>query len=240
VAINLITQQRTANMKHINIFLTALLLFLTFLIISCEKMDDTYSKYISDGPITYTGKADSLKSFGGNGRILLTWLLRSDQKITKCKVFWNFGGDSLEVAVTKTKNVDTIKQIIDNLREGSYNFSVYTFDNSGHKSVRKEVIGNVYGPNFMSTLVNRPIKALAIVASTSTVTVTWLGNDPRCVGTEWTYTGKDQLPKTLFSAVENTTVFNSCDVTKPISYRTVYTPEKNAVDKFYTSWKVIN
>src|SRR5688572_27282354 len=93
-----------------------------FVLSSCSKIDGTYADFIKDGTITYTGKADSVKAFAGEGRIMLSWLLTSDQTITACKVFWNFGADSMFVPVTKTIKTDTVKVYIDNLNEGGYNF----------------------------------------------------------------------------------------------------------------------
>lgn len=206
---------------------------------SCSKQDRAYSDYIKNGAIVYTGKADSLKAFGGNERVMLNWVLASDQNITGCKIFWNFGADSLVMAVKKSPKPDTIKVSINNLSEGSYNFEVFTFDKEGHTSIGAEAIGNSYGANFQSTLSNRPIRTSKKVTATNSINITWVGKDDKCLGTEWSYTGIDQQPKHYFSAQGDTTLISSCDLAKPVTYRTLFIPEKQAVDTFYTDFKTL-
>jgi hypothetical protein len=213
----------------------------TFLIVvamaSCSKMDSGYAGFIKDGPIIYPGKADSLKAFAGKGRIRLRWLLTSDKTLTTCKVFWNFGGDSLVIPVTKGAGVDTITAYINNLYEGSYNFIVYTYDKSGHRSVGTEIIGYAYGDLFQSIIANRPIRSSKKEAALSKVTVIWVGRDAQCLGTEWKYTGTDQQPKQFYSPIGDTTFITSCNVNNPVSYRSLFVPEPNAIDTFYTDYK---
>lgn len=204
---------------------------------SCSKMKDNYYDFIKNGPIVYTGKADSLKAFAGKRRVMLSWLLTSDQTIAGCKVFWNFGLDSLDVPVVKTAGTDTVKVYIDDLDEGSYNFVIYTYDKAGHRSVGSEVIGNAYDSIFMSTLTNKPVRSVKKEAALSKITVVWVGRDAKCLGTEWDYTGSDQSAQHLFAPLADTTVITSCDVNKPVAYRTLYVPEQNAIDTFYTAYK---
>lgn len=206
---------------------------------SCSKQDRSYYDFIKNGAIVYTGKADSLKAFSGKERVMLNWILASDQNITGCKIYWNFGADSLVMAVKKSPRPDTIQVSIDNLSEGSYNFEVFTLDKEGHTSIGTEAIGNSYGANFQSTLSNRPIRTSAKETATNSINITWVGQDDKCLGTEWIYTGEDQQPKRYFSAQGDTTLISSCDLDKPVTYRTLFIPEKQAVDTFYTDFKAL-
>lgn len=211
---------------------------------SCSKEQDrTYYDYIKDGAIVYTGRADSLKAFAGDGRVMLKWYLPSDQNITGCKIFWNFGADSLIMAVKKSPKPDTI-QVPISLQEGSYNFEVVTFDKQGHTSIKAEAIGNSYGANFKATLSNRPIRTFTKVTASNSINIAWVGKDDKCLGTEWSYTGRDQQPKRYFSRQvtgdqADTTLISSCDLTKPVTYRTLFAPETQAVDTFYTDYKAL-
>lgn len=204
---------------------------------ACSKMNATYYDFIKAGPVTYTGKADSVKAFAGNGRVLLSWLLTADQTITGCKVFWNFGADSMVIPVTKTMNTDTVKVYINNLNEGAYNFTVYTYDKAGHTSVGSQAFGNVYGPIFISTLTNRSIRSVKKNTASSSINITWVGLDSKCLGTDWRYTGMDHLPQRSFSAIGDSTVISSCDLNSPVTYRSLFIPEVNAIDTFYTDYK---
>jgi hypothetical protein len=229
------------NMKYLkylayqqtNLLLVGLLLVVLFS--ACSKQNSTYYDFIKTGPVTYTGKADSVKAYAGNGRILLSWLLTSDQTIKTCKVFWNFGADSLTVPVIKTINTDTIRVFIDSLSEGTYDFTVYTYDSLGHHSVGSQAIGNSYGDIFISTIAQKPVRSFT--KGTSAVTVVWVGKDARCLGTEWNYTGSDQQAKDYFSPRQDTTFLTSVKVSSPVSYRSLFIPEPNAIDTFYTDYK---
>ncbi|WP_295125191.1 DUF4998 domain-containing protein [uncultured Chitinophaga sp.] len=216
------------------IFLGAAIGFISMA--SCSKMDAHYGDFIKDGAKIYTGKADSLTAAGGKGRVILSWILFSDQNITGCRVLWNFGADSLIIPVKRSLHPDTIKLPIE-LAEGAYNFTVYTFDSKGNGSVGAEVIANSYGAAFQSSILPRTLRSADKQAAAGTISITWVGREEKCIGTEWQFTGKDNLPKTHFSPLGDTTMLSGCDVSKPVSYRSVYLPEKNAVDTFYTGYK---
>src|SRR4051812_22097328 len=111
-------------MKKINIVLILFVLAVTT--VCCSKWDD-YKKYTTTGEITYTGKMDSVKIYPGKLRIKMTGLLPADPNITRCKIKWNSGNDSIEYNITKSTGVDTFNKII-NVPEGVNSFTVQTFD----------------------------------------------------------------------------------------------------------------
>ncbi|MEO6523721.1 MAG: DUF4998 domain-containing protein [Mucilaginibacter sp.] len=166
----------------------SLYLVLTILAInllsSCGKQDDSYKEFLAGGEKVYTGRADGLLAYSGNGRVLLSWLLVSDPKITKCKVFWNNKTDSSVVSVQKTSNVDTVKVTLNNLIEGAYTFQVYTYDNAGHSSIKSEVIGTVYGNTYAASIANRPINNATYNATTKKVLINWFGISSQAVKVE--------------------------------------------------------
>jgi hypothetical protein len=123
---------------------------------SCSKQDATYSDFLKNGEIVYNGKPDQLQVFSGNDRVQLQWYIVSDPKITKAKIFWNnpaqidgkdpepgerIGGrDSVEINIQRSSGTDSVKVLIDRLKEGIYTFDVFMYDNAGHSSVKSEVI----------------------------------------------------------------------------------------------------
>lgn len=216
------------------IYLGAALGFIT--LASCSKMDEHYKDFIKDGAKVYTGKADSLQAAGGKGRVVLSWILFSDQNITGCRVLWNFGADSLVIAVKRSSHPDTIQLPIE-LAEGAYNFTVYTFDNKGNGSVGADAIGTSYGAGFQSSILPRTLRTVNKQAAVGKINITWVGREDKCIGTEWTFTGVDNRPRTYFSPLGDTTMLSGCDVDQPVSYRSVYLPEKAAADTFYTDYK---
>jgi hypothetical protein len=226
--------QKKNYMKRVTYLFLAGLFFC-----ACGKQDSNYYQYIKDGPIVYPGKADSVVVGAGNGRARITWWMSSGQTVTSCKVFWAFGQDSVVVPLGKSRNTDTVSIIIDSLSEGSYNFTVYTYDDAGNKSVPTSGLGNVYGPTYISTLVNRPIRSAQTIAAGNEVDITWVGLDINCLGTQWMYTGTDGLAKTYFSSIGDTTEIAPCNTGAPVSYRSLFIPEINAIDTFYTNYTTL-
>jgi hypothetical protein len=214
-----------------------IIFLLIFTMLSCGKEHYQYEDFIKNGPIVYPGRADTVIALAGHNRIQLSWAVPSDLNITDYKVFWNFGADSLAVAGRKPGNGDSVKLYIDNLTEGSYSFNVYSYDKAGHKSVSTQTIGNVYGPIFSSTIYNRSIRSHVKDTLDFTLYVEWVGLDAKCIGTEWLYTDADGLATRSFSPIADSTIITSCDVTQPISYRSLFLPEPKAIDTFFTEFK---
>ncbi|HVI47498.1 MAG TPA: DUF4998 domain-containing protein [Chitinophaga sp.] len=236
-------------MKTNNILLLIIIIVLLY---ACSKMNDTYKGFLQGGEILYTGKVDSLKAFPGKNRTLLTWLLVSDPKITKCRVFWNRKADSTEITVRRSPVTDTIKVMLDNLKENTYTFQVYTYDNMGHSSVKEEVIGNVYGEVYLSTLSNRPLKTARYDAAKKEAALQWYGVNNQVVSVEISYTTSagttkqliqvaDSIPANPLDPLEFRTTLKLPDYKPgiPFQYRTAYKPVKAAIDTFYTMHETV-
>lgn len=206
-------------------------------IVSCGKDYYRYEKYIENGPIVYPGRPDTLVALAGKERILLKWKVPSDLNVTGYKLFWNFGIDSLAVSGRKEGSSDSITVELNDMPQGSYSFTVYAYDKEGHRSVGTLAMGNVYGSTFASTLFNRPYNALVRDTAGLTLTVAWVGLDAKSIGTEWNYTDMNGAAATLFSPLDDSTFIDAIDVTQPISYRSLFLPEKRAIDTFYTEFK---
>src|SRR5690606_31002279 len=100
------------DMKKINqsiSILTTIVLFASFVLSSCGKMDDTYRDFLADGETVYVAKADSLKVRPGRERVELEWLVMSDPKVKHYKVYWNNRTDSIERDLDRVKDGDTVR-----------------------------------------------------------------------------------------------------------------------------------
>jgi hypothetical protein len=231
--------RKISNMRFLKYKIYGLA-FLTLLAAgACTKQYKNYDNFINGGPIVYPGRADSVQALSGNERILLKWAVPSDGNITRYKIFWNFNGDSLDVPGRKPVTGDSVKIYINSLPEGAYNFTVYSYDGKGHRSVGTNAIGNVYGSIFSSTIFTRPIRGLQRDTAGATLNVGWVGLDERCIGTEWMYTNKNGAAASFFSPLDDSTIITSIDVTKPISYQSLFLPEPNAIDTFFTEFKTL-
>jgi hypothetical protein len=205
-------------------------------ITACSKMEDTYADFIKDGEIVYTGKVDSLKVFPGRNRIELSWLLISDPKITLCKVFWNDGADMVEIPVQRSAGTDTIKVMLTGMAERTYTFEVFTYDNDGHTSIKEDTIGVVYGDVFAGSLFNRPLKSVAFSADTARLE--WAGASAQSVSVQLNYTDNSNIPRTIVvPRLESKTNLPKFKKGNSFQYRTLYLPEKNAIDTFFTAYE---
>ncbi|MGK6353351.1 DUF4998 domain-containing protein [Parapedobacter sp. DT-150] len=223
------------------------------MLVSCEKQNSSYADFLEDGEKIYSGRPDSLQTFAGNGRIKVSWDLVSDPKITKCRVFWNNRADSVEVPIADLNGRKQFEAVIDGLSEGTYTFEVFSYDDRGNTSIRAEVIGNVYGPTFAETLLNRPLDSATYTPETGNLGIAWFGANTQVAVVEIISTDVDgEEIETIIYQVPNPinpsrppiwagsdTIANYKEGTS-FKYRTGYVPEVTAIDTFYTDYTVIS
>lgn len=220
-------------MRTINYIIFSLLLFT-----ACSKQDD-YKKYIKNGEILYTGKADSLKVHPGRNRVQLSWLLIADPKVNKSKIYWNNRKDSATIDIKRTSGVDTIRFFIDKLEERAYGFEVYNFDKDGNTSVRSEASGFVYGPYYENALLSRAFGNAEM--KNGRAVIPWVNMDTTggIIGMQLQYTTNDHvLHDTIIHAEpeDQVTTLDNYLSGSDFRYRTLYLPDPLAVDTFYTTF----
>lgn len=233
--------------KRYNCISLLLLVLTGALLASCDKMDANYKDFVKDGEIVYTGRVDSLQVFSGRNRLQLQWLLVSDPKITKCKVFWNQRKDSVIIPVKKTAATDTIKHLISNMAPGVYAFEVYTYDDLGHNSSKAEITGTVYGDSYAESIFNRPLDSAIYHPSNQRVVLKWFGVSEQATIVEVKYTSIDGTEKTVKQvpvanpnmpndkpAMLDSLVLPGYKTGTTFTYRTGYKPVPTAMDVFYT------
>ena len=205
---------------------------------ACDEMDDTYSGFVKGGEIIYLGRVDSVTAYPGLYRIKLSWLLTTDPKITKCRVFWNFGADSVEVPVVRTSETDTVSIIINDLAESVHTFDLRTYDDNGHSSIAVDAVGTVYGDNYTKSLTSRPLKG--ITSDGDDFLLTWFGAGSTTIGMELNYLNKDEeLEHIIVSTDENPTRLVDALSESTMEYRTLFLPEEEAIDTFYSEWETV-
>lgn len=202
-----------------------------FCLAACDKADEAYKDFVPQGEIIYPGKVDSLKVNPGKNRIELEWLLKTDSRIVKCRIYWNRKADSSDVTVQRTTGVDTIRTVLDAMTEGPYVFEVYTFNAQGDRSIKQEVNGDVYGEFYESNLANRILKSAVI--DNGNAKLQWDEADPRSPAVRLTYTDQDGVAQTLLvPSTESTTILNGAPQTGTMEFKTLYLPVPNAIDTF--------
>lgn len=213
------------------------LLFLSiFTLVSCAKMEDTYKEFIKE--TIYTGKADSVKVRNGRNRIEVSWLLLSDPKISSYKMFWNNGQDSIENAITRTENVDTVRVLIENLTEDIHQIEIYHYDKNGNSSVKSTAIGHSYGERYERSLLDR---TFSYENTNDLLTFVWTAPEESMIFVDVEYqdlNGNLILHRVLKETI-NDTIYNFPQ-NASFKYRTAFKPEPNALDTFYTSYKTVS
>jgi hypothetical protein len=213
------------------------------ILFSCSKMDDTYDDFIKDGEVVYTARVDSAKAYPGNNRMGLSMLLLADPRISKVNVYWEISGqrDSTEKTVQRTAGVDTVWFSFPKLAEGTYTFNIYTSDNAGHRSVKTDIIGTVYGEKYIAQLVNRAIKSGTHDDVAKTATIKWFGVGADVVGEEIIYTDLNGVVRKQFEKHEGSgdslTVLPVFKKGNTFQFRTFYKPAPNAIDTFYSNYE---
>lgn len=223
----------------------ALLLFA-----SCSKWDDTYKEFIGNGEITYSARPDSLTAHSGLNRVQLYWLFTSDPNISKYKISWNNGRDSIVRNFNRSAGVDTIRETITNLPEGTYIFDIYTYDAKGNSSVKSEVVAKAYGSIYEGTLLPRSFRL--VTRSTNDMIVTWTAPIDDILYTKVTYkdmSGKDQV--ILAKPDESYSLLPSFPYGGTFTYQSYFKPDSSALDtltlasatqrfQLYNNWDQFN
>ena len=207
---------------------------------SCTKMNDVHDEYLREGPIIYIGRVDSMKVFSGDNRVQVQYWI-TDPRAKELCFYWNNHKDSAKFSVPAHDPIEMQTLLIDPVAEGDYTFQVFSYDGKGHRSIRFEQPFSSYGEVYASTLNTRSVVSATV--QDEALSISW-GNSFSTleVGIEVRYTGKDGAGKTLFVPTEElkgATVIADADLSRPVSYRTAYKPNEDAIDIFYSVEKII-
>lgn len=151
------------QMKNITkLFLPALcfLVFLLFIMSSCNKMNDIQQEYADREEQVYLGKVDSIQFYPGFGRVKLSWYVSSDPKIERTVIYWNMRQDSVVKDFSRnTSGVQKDSVILDNLPEGNILFEFRNVNNRGETSLYSSITATVWGLEFGDGLRARSLQA---------------------------------------------------------------------------------
>src|SRR5690625_774277 len=204
-------------------------------LIGCSDMDATYVPHIEDGKIMYPGKADSVRAYGGENRIQLSWLL-IDPDVTRVKIYWSNRSDSLEIPVEPSPGADSMSVILSDMEEGSYAFEFYTYDEQGNESVKAEVPGQVYGEDYISSLLGKPVQR--ITPGVDVTLIDWGEATEDVISTEVEYTDRKGTTRHISVPVEDEiTELPDLEWESSFRHRTLLLPDSTAIDTFYTDYE---
>jgi len=206
-----------------------------FGISSCKKIDAPYRAYLKGGEIVYVSKADSIKAFPGNNRILLTWMRGTDPKVSGIRVFNDDGQLIKEQLVEEAATGHLQEILLENTPEGVYSLNVITFDNKGNTSVKVNVAATAFGERYQASLQTRRFEQAAYL--NGNVDITWRGRTKDAIATEIVYEDVNGQEITVRTpASENHTTFENFKKKSTLKYRTLFMPDSNAIDTFYSEY----
>ncbi|GAA3952071.1 DUF4998 domain-containing protein [Chitinophaga oryziterrae] len=206
----------------------------------CSKKATDYRSFLNGGEIIYPGTVSNIKVSPGNGRIQIRWQPSPDPSVKKYIVFWNNGIDSSVIPATTDKPGDTVKCIISNLSEYTYNFLIYSYDSAGNRSIASEINNiKVYGNSYLSSLYNRPYDIIepGVYTSPTAVTLKFGTPDTINVTTEIRYTDANGITQQQWLSPDSTSI--SIDSYQPgstIYYKSGYIPVRGAIDTFFVTY----
>ncbi len=235
-------------MKNFRNIIIAVIAVSTFLgIYSCTD-DKEYLKFTEGGEISYSAAIDSLKIFSGKNRVKVQGLIIGDPKVTEVRVYWNNSKDSISIPVNRTANIDTVTAIIDNLDETILNFVVKTFDDQGNSSIAVSKTVEVYGDRYIASLLNRSINKTVLINNVLTLSFDEIDLNSGVIGSEIEYTNTAGTLNTIFVDLLDlpddegkinqilSVDIEDFQIGSAYRYRTVFLPEEDAIDFFYTDY----
>lgn len=175
-----------------------------------------------------------LKAYAGHNRIALSFVI-DRESIDSCEIKWGGLDKSLWVYAEEAVN-DTISVVIDELQEGNYSFDVLAYGSS--KSTGNGMVmrtsAKSYGETYITNLMERRVSDILFVG-TSDPYIQWGSSTSKALGVEVKYEDKNNKNRTVFfDRNQQISVLPDYKAGTAISYRTVYLPEQNCIDTFYT------
>lgn len=219
-------------MNHLKYISCGFFVFLLFY--SCKKKDMEFREFFDNREIVYTGAVGDVTNGPGNLRVSLKWKASTDPSITKYVVYWNNKLDSQVVSIQG--KTDSISAVITGLQEYVYSFSIYSFDNKGNKSIPKEANNvKVYGPVYVSTLLNRPVNSERPYLNYQPNSVILNFNAPDTINVNtvirYTNTAGAVVEKVLLPQSQSITL-QDYQMGSAIQYKSSYIPVRGAMDVF--------
>lgn len=200
-------------------------------VVSCEPMDSTYKDFIKDGPIMYLTRLskDSLVVRNGWERIQISFPIVKDGRSTRIALALN-QNDTVRYDLAKNQRTDIL---LNDMREGSIIFSAWLEDNELNKSLSTEFTGVVYGSQYKTYLLNRPIISKTVDSDNLIVKYSML-LDSTLVAARLTWNqGDEKITKTsYYYKSERDTLYNFTG--DSFVMETLYVPDKNALDSIWS------
>lgn len=181
----------------------------------------------------------NVKGCDGFKRVKLSWEQTIESSIDKTIILWGLTEDQkCEKVFERTEQSGTqAEEIIIDLPEGEYTFSIVNVDKAGNKTEAIEIKARAYGDAFVATLATRAVNGFSYNATSRSASLTLGAASPNegMANTKATYrhvTTGEQVSKTIRNSATET----SCDNIGPgeqIEIFSVYRFD-NCIDDIYS------
>lgn len=130
--------------------------------------------------------------------------------------------------------------MLNGLEEGSYAFTIYTYDPKGNKSIPINTVGRVYGNKYLNSLLTRILKSAFYIGDS--LVIEWGDPDGSSAGVKLIYEGLsgDSIYLNISPDAKTTVVKDfAFHPGSTFSYQTIFIPDPVAIDTFYTAEKTV-
>ncbi|HMR18870.1 MAG TPA: DUF4998 domain-containing protein, partial [Sphingobacterium sp.] len=124
--------------------------------------------------------------------------------------------------------------VVENLGEQSHLINVVSIDRYNNRSLPYEISGNAYGDNFQASVSNRGIRNKTM--NNGELTIQWSVSPERATVSELQYLNQAGIPVTKL-VYPSESITHITDVASDVRYRTLFLPEPDALDTFYTEFQ---
>ncbi|MBP9986370.1 MAG: hypothetical protein KBT44_00405 [Bacteroidales bacterium] len=164
---------------------------------------------------------------GGKGRVQIAGEFNYGMSTTKCVVSWTPGDGSQEFPVTRVNEAEPYSCIVTDLPEGTYEFTVVTYDTENNSSDPVKVTGKSYGNEYEATLA---AVATSCALSGNDVVVSF-GSAAGATANKLTYPDSNDQPVSV-DVTEASVTLTDWKSNGEYTVSTTFKPEANAIDEF--------
>lgn len=214
-----------------NLFKFGVACFALFSVAACEKSPNDTPKA--------PDKATELSYKAGKERGELKFKLVSEEAIKEVKIFWNNKANSETVAIDwAAQGGRSVTKEIANLTEGDHTFEIIAYSAAGKESEAATISGKVYGATYQATLKGLSVETATISGDGVNLGLKDVPSEADFVGLEIKYVNLEDKDDEILVAAKDlgdSYKLAGVDISKSLTYRSVFLPEANALDKFYTA-----
>lgn len=209
---------------------------LTFL--GCRGYTDLSKPYVKADEVIYLTKPDSIQVMSGRNRIILKITIPADPLITKFKIVWNDGKDSIIKKIPDNNKFVSVE--INNLEQGVYTFNVNSLDDEGDKSLNQTVSGRVYDKDYENFISSRSTQDVELELNSGNIIIKWDQASPQMIGTKILYKYNNKDTSLFVRNDSDKTIITDFKLGDNLKVKSLFLPDSTAIDTFYSATNIVS